>query len=47
MAAKTPTTTEEVAAAPLVPYAFPEYGVTIEAANLEEANAKLKETLDK
>ncbi len=32
---------------PLIPYAFPEYGVTIEATSLEEANEKLKEILDK
>jgi hypothetical protein len=42
-----PATTEEVAAQALIPYAFPEYGVTIEASSLEEANAKLKEILDK
>ena len=46
MATKT-TATEEVAAPTLTPYAFPEYGVTIEAVDLEEANAKLKEILDK
>lgn len=46
MATKAPTT-EETAAPALTPYAFPEYGVTIEAVSLEEANAKLKETLDK
>lgn len=47
MAAKSPTTTEEVAAPALTPYAFPEHGVTIEAVSLEEANEKLKEILDK
>lgn len=31
----------------LTPYAFPEYGVTIEAKDLQEANEKLKEILDK
>lgn len=46
MARKAPTT-EETAAPALTPYAFPEYRVTIEAAGLEEANAQLKETLDK
>lgn len=46
MATKT-TTAEEVAAPALTQYAFPEYEVTIDAVDLEEANAKLKEILDK